>query len=438
MSEGESRLPSASSIERVLRARSLPDQRVPAGEFVLPSYDGWGIANVPATLAALLGASLPVPCPPLQRELWSGWSDGLQRVVLIVIDALGYLQLRSAMAADEGLVFHELAEAGRLVPMTSLFPSTTNAVLTTLWSGYSPAAHGVLAYELYLRELGVAASTLFFWPIHHRQRDALASWGIDAETFVPVPSLAEQLSQHGITTRLFLSRAYMDSMLSRIHTRDVHRVYGFTGVSDMWLGLQRVIERHQQERLLLVAYWDTIDAITHNYGPDDEAWSVELHWLSTMMRAAFLERLAPSQREGTLLLVVADHGGLATPVRAAVRLGDHAPLRDALSLPPLGENRATFLHARGDALDELRAYMEGELGSAFVTLSREEVLASGLLGPGPVYEETPHRLGDLVCLARDNHYLARDDYQLQIVGRHGGLSAQEMLVPLLGVRLDAL
>ncbi|HUT21110.1 MAG TPA: alkaline phosphatase family protein, partial [Anaerolineae bacterium] len=70
--------------------------------------------------------------------------------------------------------------------------------------------------------------------------------------------------------------------------------------------------------------------------------------------------------------------------------------------------------------------------------SREQVLSSGLLGPGPVYEETPHRLGDLVCLAKDDHYLARDDYQLKLLGRHGGLSAQEMLVPLLGVRLDAL
>jgi hypothetical protein len=429
---------SASSIESALRARSLPGQHASLDEFVMPSYDGWGIANVPATLAALFGASLPASCPPLQQELWSGWSDGLQRVVLIVVDALGYLQLRSAMEADEGLVFHELVEAGRLVPITSLFPSTTNAVLTTLWSGYSPAAHGVLSYELYLRELGVAASTLFFWPIYHRQRDALASWGLDAQTFVPVPSLAKQLSQRGITTRLFLSRAYMDSMLSQIHTRDVHHVYGFVGMGDMWLGLQRVIEQHRQEKLLLVAYWDTMDGITHNYGPDNEAWSVELRGLSTLMRAAFLERLTPAQRKGTLLLVVADHGGLATPVRAAVRLSDHAPLRDALSLPPLGENRAAFLHARGDTLADLRAYMEDELGSAFITLTRQEVLSSGLLGPGPVYEETPHRLGDLVCLARGNHYLARDDYQLQLLGRHGGLSAQEMLVPWLGVRLDAL
>lgn len=431
---------SASVIEDRLRARVLRglSQQVSSNGFVMPSYDGWGIANVPATLAGLFGGELPGACPPLQRELWSGWIDGLQRVILVVVDALGYLQLRAEMALDDGLAFHGLADAGCLVPLTSTFPSTTNAVLTTLWSGYSPAAHGVLAYELYLREFGVAASTLFFWPVYHRQRDVLSAWGLQAESFVPVPSLAKQLSQQGVTTRLFLSRAYMGSMLSRIHTRDVRQTYGFVGMTDMWVGLQHVVEKHPHERLLLAAYWDTLDAITHQYGPDSEFWTVELCTLSTTMQRVFLDRLTPAQREGTLLLLLADHGALPTPRRAAIRFSRHRALRDALSLPPVGENRAVFLHARGDSLAALRDYMDTELESSFVVLSREEVLSSGLLGPGPVYEETPYRLGDLVCLAKRDRYLARDDHQLMQLGRHGGLSAREMLVPLLGVRLDAL
>jgi hypothetical protein len=113
-------------------------------------------------------------------------------------------------------------------------------------------------------------------------------------------------------------------------------------------------------------------------------------------------------------------------------------LHEGLSLPPLGETRVPFLHVRGDALDEVRAYMRGPLGDAFVTLDREVVLSSGLLGPGPLYKETPHRLGDLISIAVGNHYLARNEHQVTLMGRHGGLSPEEMLVPLLGVRLEAL
>jgi hypothetical protein len=432
-------MPDATLLETHLRAHTLPQiqDRLPDGEFVLPHYDGLGIANLPATIAGLFGAKLPGTCPPLQEDLWADWCDGLQRVVLVVIDALGYLQLRSAMAADDELVFHQLAQAGRLLPITSTFPSTTNTVLTTLWTGYSPATHGVLAYELYLRELGVAASALFFWPVHHRQRDSLADWGIDDQTFVPVPSLPEQLLAHGITTRTFISKAYSNSMLSRIHRRGVRQTYPFVSGGDMWLGLRDVIEQHKQEKLLLTAYWDTIDGITHQCGPDDDAWSVELCGLSWMMRTGFLERLTAEQRRGTLLLITADHGGLSTPPQAAIRLDHHPELGNALSLPPLGESRVLFLHTRGDTLDRVQSYVEQQLNDAFVLLTRKQVLDSGILGPGPVYEETPHRLGDLVGLARGSHYLARNEHQAKMLGRHGGLSPDEMLVPLIGVRLDA-
>jgi hypothetical protein len=157
-----------------------------------------------------------------------------------------------------------------------------------------------------------------------------------------------------------------------------------------------------------------------------------------MMEAAFLNRLTPAQRKGTLLLLTADHGGVQTPPQAAVLLDDHPILRDALTLPPVGESRVPFFYARPDTISRAEDYLRENLGDAFVTLTREQVLSSGLLGPGPIAGETPHRLGDLVCVARGSHYLARDKRQLDMWGRHGGLLPSEMLVPLLGVRLDAL
>jgi hypothetical protein len=363
----------------------------------------------------------------------------LQRVILVLVDALGYVQLLNAMAADDSLVFHSLAQAGRLVPISTTFPSTTNTVLTTLWTGCSPAVHGILAFELYLRELGVAASTLFFWPIHHRQRDELGDWGLQADKFCPVPGLAEQLADQGIQTRSLISKAYADSMLSRIHRRGVRETVGFVTGADMWLQLQRLCSRPRRgKKLFLSAYWDTIDGITHRWGPDDASWALELRGFSQMMRDAFLDRLTPAQREGTLLLITADHGGVPTPRRAAVRLDDHPVLQETLTLPPLGESRVPFFHTRPSTLARAQAYIQDRLRGQFTLLTREQVLESGLLGPGDPSPETHHRLGDLIAVAHGAHYVARDDFQLKMLGRHGGLSPAEMLVPLLGVRLDAL
>ena len=67
-------------------------------------------------------------------------------------------------------------------------------------------------------------------------------------------------------------------------------------------------------------------------------------------------------------------------------------------------------------------------------------MRSGLLGPGKPSAEVRHRLGDIVGIATGNAHFARDAESVKkkpMLGRHGGLTPQEMLVPLLAVRLDA-
>jgi hypothetical protein len=157
-----------------------------------------------------------------------------------------------------------------------------------------------------------------------------------------------------------------------------------------------------------------------------------------MLRAAFLDRLTLEQREGTLLLITADHGGVQTPPRNAVRYDKHPGLRETLSLPPVGESRVPFFYTRPHTLGQAQSYIQEHLSEQFCLLTRQHVLESGLLGPGSVAAETPHRLGDLVGVAHGGHYLAREKAQTKMLGRHGGLTPAEMLVPLLGVRLDAL
>jgi len=429
----------AEQIQAELEARTLPhlDGTYPRGEFVMPHYEGLGIANLPAAIAEALEVSIPGLCPPLRADLRADWGH-VRRVVLIVFDAVGYLQLLEAMHADPTLIFHRLAAAGRLVPLTSTFPSTTCTALTTLWTGYAPAAHGSLAFEVFLRELGVAASILFFWPIHNPRRDALLTWNLDPDTFVPVPGLAQQLAEHGVVTHSLIDKGYAFAAFSRVTQRGVKVTDGFIAGGDMWLGLQRALARYNDEKLLLVLYCGSVDGITHQYGPSDPAWTLELRSMAHLLEEGFLTRLTPSQRRDTLLLITADHGGVDSPLKDAIQLKHHPDLRDALQMQPLGESRALFLHTRPDTLNVVHRYMQERLGRSFVTWTRRQVLDSGLLGPGPLYKETPYRLGDLVAVARGNRFLAQNEQHLQLKGRHGGLSAREMLVPLLAVRLDAL
>ncbi len=429
--------PSAEQLENTLRRWRLPalDGLLPA-DFVLPCYDGLSLANLPATLAALLGGELPGTEPPLPRHLWGDWAPSLRRVVVVMLDAVGYLHLRAALDSESESALARLRDKGRLIPVTSVFPSTTSVALCTLWTGQAPAAHGMMGFQMYLRRYGTVANMLTFSPVPGNRQETLVDWGLEPETFLPVPSLGEMLARQGVATRALVARHYARSSLSRIILRGVTEVQGFVAASDMWLNLHRTLAQHLDERLLLVTYWGGPDALGHVYGPDDEAWRAELRALSFGLEHEFLARLSPAEREGTLLLIISDHGQITTPLGQAVRLLDQPTLQDGLLMPPSGDARAAYFYTWAHRTAKVRQYIEQHLSRQLVVIDSKTALTGGLFGAGGITPEARTRIGDTIVIARGNAALLRGDEEDSILGRHGGLTADEMLIPLLGTRLD--
>ena len=427
----------AAQIERMLLDRPLP-QPLPTSEgWVLPHYEGLSIANLPATIAELLGSDLPGALPTLPQQTWRAWAPGLKRVVLVILDALGYRLLQDRWAAGEGEPFAELARAGSLIPLTSIFPSTTAAALVSLRTGRPPAEHGWLAYYLYLRELGVAANAITLSPARGGSGDELLQWGLDPETLVPVPSLAEHLADQGIATRAVLAAHFRNSGFSRMLYRGVAEIRPHLQASDFWGQLRQVLSDTRGERVVITGYWGGLDGSAHVYGPRADLWQAEFRTVSHLLRTELLDRLPAEDRDGTLLLLTADHGQIGIPPEQAISVKEHPPLEQNLLVPVMGESRAAFLYPRSGRAEAITSYLEQEFASAFTVLRSADALEAGLMGR-PVSDEARARAGELLVLPRGNHALQQDRPKGPLVGRHGGLTAEEMLVPLIGVRLEAL
>ncbi len=408
------------------------------GEAVVwPRYDGLSVGNLPATIGALLGVTPPPGVlPPLRADVLGDLGTGVRRVVLLLMDGLGWLRLQ-ALLAEHPLAMGRLTQNGRLLPLTSLFPSTTNNVLTSLWTGLPPARHGLIAYNLYLREFGMAVEAISFAPYFRSFAGDLDRWGLIDEHFVPGPALGEWLAAGGVPTDVVISDKITGSALSKNNFRGVRRLYPHKTASDFWLGLRQALERSRDGRLLLYGYWSAVDSLAHQFGPWDESSDAEIRALDVLLDTIFLRHLSPQARAGTLLLLVADHGQVSTPFEETILLTQHPALRDALILPPLGEARVPFFYARAGKARFVREYLTEQAGDRFTFYSRTDVLRMGLLGPEPYHAEILFRLGDWVAVARGKTCLAANENDARrLQGRHGGLSPEEMLVPLLAVRLD--
>lgn len=405
-----------------------------AGEFIAPRYDGYSLVNVPATVAALLGQPLP-GLQPLDPLYWQNYAGGVRKVIVLLLDALGYLRLQERIASTE-CVWGQLAHRGVLLPMTSACPSTTTTALASLGTGVEPISHGMVGYEMWLREYGVLADMITPKPSYGVGRETLLDWGFDPASFLPVPGLGTRLEQGGIRSTCLTASQYLASSLSRMIYRGFQRRIGYTSAEELWGSLYDLVVHDDDTPSYYFAYWSTIDTAIHRYGSNGGYWQAELRSVSQAMQEQFLAKLQPGQRRGVLLVMIADHGWVDTPIDQAHDVEADTFLRSELLCPPSGESRTAYLHTLAGDDPSTLVRTRQALGEDYVVIPMDDARRAGLWGRGEPMAEVRSRLGNYLVLSRGSHYLDRQGKRFRQRGRHGGLSPDEMLVPWLALRLD--
>ena len=403
-------------------------------EFMKPNYDDGSIANVPATIAAILGAPFS-GLPPLKESLWRPLSGGAKRVVLLIVDALG-----SNLLQEQGILANGfLGKADVVGQLTSVFPSTTVAALSSLWTGAAPAQHGMVGLRLFMPEYAVTTQMLHFTPTFGKYPDALIHAGLEPETFLQSPGIAQQLAQSGIETHAFKGREIIDSALSKMHGRGVSGDHGVSSVADMLVQMRQLLEQRAGESLYACAYWPMIDSLSHIYGWSSDSVAAELRAIMAQIESEFVTQLSPAARKDTVFFIVADHGQVVTPPSQQIYLEDHPELRKMLFMRPAGEPRTAFLYAKHGLSREITGYINHYLSEAMIAIGAEEALGENLLGAEPRVEQALERVGDVIVTMRQGYVLLTESDRnsgSKMLGRHGGMTVDEMSVPWLGFRLD--
>ena len=115
-----------------------------------PDYNGSSIVNLMASIRQL--STLPSMYAPLSTLDLSEFEQ-TDNLVLFLINGLGET------------TYHQFCEQSPIAPyfrnrLTSVFPTTTAAAVTSIYTGVAPQNHAVLAWFTYLREMGLISTIL--------------------------------------------------------------------------------------------------------------------------------------------------------------------------------------------------------------------------------------------------------------------------------------
>jgi hypothetical protein len=372
------------------------------GERDQPTMPDYGGACIDQVIAAVLGTGLyasPAPAP--------SWlpapAVGAAQVVLLVLDGLGWVQLKER----PGLAPTMNALAGG--PITTVAPSTTAAALTSITIGAPPATHGVVGYRL--RVDGDQVLNVLRW----KTGDGDARSGIPPERFQP-------LLPFGAVKAPVVTRADVaESGFTRAHMAGA-RMYGWRMPSTIVATVGALLRDGER---FVYAYYDGVDKVAHEFGfgPTYDAEVVAADRL-----VSDLIDVLPA---GAVLLVVSDHGQVDVGDKVITLDPEVAGLTTMLS----GEGRFRWLHAQPGALDRLAAAAHRHYDDVAWIRTRDEAVAQGWFG-GLLERHVADRLGDLVIAPRAPIAVLDpgDPGEQWMRCRHGSLTPEEMLVPLLASR----
>jgi hypothetical protein len=399
--------------------------------FVKPDYEGHSIANIPETVAQILGARFT---RPLKHDRISDFKEA-KHVVLLLLDGLGSKLVESA-SKNYGLPsFDNICENSVQFDITSVFPSTTASAMSSLHTGLTPQEHGVIGYTMYLKELGLIGQMLRFTPMLGGR--SLFDTGLDRQDFLGGKTIHERLGDEGLNSIVYVPRYIMDSGLSQVTYRGAF-VEPQNSPADMLVRLRKNLEK-ARERSFHFAYHPSPDTLAHAHGPYSEEYAVELESIFGIVKSELFAKLDRSIAKDTVLIISGDHGAVYVERDHIVDLSSHPDLLTMLKLPPTGDSRASILHTEAGKDDQVRKYFDQNFKNLFEIKPSRWLLDHGYFGLGEVKKETLDRIGDLVALPKsynaiDNSII--DPNHSNVPGRHGGLSEEEMKVPCIITRLS--
>lgn len=376
-------------------------------KLVYPDYTK-SIPSVIASIEQYYGirrGSEPLDClkPYMSRKY--------KNIVLLIFDGMGSRVLENTLDGSEFLLSRRISD------ITTVYPPTTVAAMTSWYSGASPNEHGWLGWSLFFKEL---CRCIDIFP--------------KTDSFTREPCMPLDYHKMIMPYESLMERIYNKNKEIRLHSvfskgclpfENYSRFTSADNIDDFCRTIRQQCMISGEK--FIFGYWTQPDEILHSMGCTDNISAGCIRDISVHM-----ERLS-RDLDDTLLIISADHGMI--DIDEEIYINTLPEINECLVMPPSMEARAMAFFVKNNMCREFESRFRKRFGSDFLLMTRAEVLKKGLLGGGVTHAKTSDFLGDYLAVAVGRKILRYNTMNgrmnRRMYAHHAGLTEDEMLIPLI-------
>ena len=382
----------------------------------LPNYKDGGIANLMSSLGSALGAKSKYK--PLKifkpDELKS-----TKNVVLLVIDGLGFEYIRKF---GKNSVFSKYLRG----KITSVFPTVTSTAVPLFFTGFSSQEHGMTGWHMFIKELGCVIKSLPYTT--RTSRFPLGEVRDISQVFNLKPFTNRIKCQSYVVTM----KEIVNSSFT-IATAGKAKICAYKNLNGCFKKIKKIIKSNSRKKFIH-AYWPKFDTLCHHYGTKNKKVFAHFKQLNKEL-VSFVKTI---EGTNTAIIITADHGMIDVPKSKVINLKNHPKLRETLSVPLCGDSRYAYCYVKSDKTREFERYVKTKLKHCCTLYKSKDLVKKNYFGLEKPSKKFLERIGEYTIIMKENYAIY--DFLVQEkgkrnVGDHGGLSKEELFVPLIIINM---
>ena len=378
-------------------------------DIVLPDYNHCVLSTITSILKYFGVESKHKSLDSLDKILEN---KNYENIIFFVLDGMGEHILNNI--SKDGY-FNE----HKIDCVTSVYPSTTTAALTSYYSGSTPYETGWIAWSQYFKEYG-RALVMFSHNDSYLRAPLVRPLKAVFETDMKYESVFEKIEKVNKDVKTFeLGPEYAE--------RRGNRRLIANNIDELILNLKDVCSLEGKKYIM--AYCDNPDSILHKYGTDsNEARDFVLD------AEQKIKELKEDLPENTLIVVSADHGH--KNIEKSYSITDYPELWECFLMPPSFESRILNFYIKDNMKKTFEERFNQLFGKEFWLMNREEFLNERkFLGTGKKHHKIDDFVGDYLALSVAGSMIRLETFLAEgkpvKKSTHCGLSKEEMEVPVI-------